>query len=266
MPLRPIPRQLPARPFTTAEARTAGLTDRMLADVRFDRIVHGVHDLTTPAVLVERDRVCRLLRAVQRARPDTVASCLAAATLYDLPVPTRRIDVHVSAGTLLRRPEVIAHRWISDRDREVDGVCLTSPIQTFLDLAAELRPPWLFVIGDALVQHGRLSIDELLAAARSAQPRPGVRNARQIAQLVRLGSESPMESLLRLAIVEADLPEPVANGPAFDRPALGSPASTSATRRCASPSSTRATTTAPTYVSGGATSRAREPCRPPAGL
>lgn len=217
MPFRPVPASLLTRPFSTSEARLAGVTDRMLADRRFDGVVHGVHDTGPSSSLIERERVCRLLRAVQLVRPDSVASCLAAATLYDLPVPARPIEVHVSVATLLNRPQVVAHRRTVDGPRDVDGVRLTSPLQTFFDLAAELRPPWLLVIGDALVQRGLLTTPELVAAAASAPARRGVRNARRIAPLVRAGSESPMESLLRFAILEADLPEPVANGPAFDR-------------------------------------------------
>ncbi len=217
MPWPTIPTQLTTRPFSTSEARLAGVTDRMLSDHRFDRVVHGVHDVAESSSLAERERVRRLVRAVQVARPDTVASCLAAAMLYDLPVPAHPIDVHVTAVRLLRRPEVVAHRRLLDEVRVVEGIRLTAPVVTFFDLAAELRPPWLLAIGDAFAQLGHFTTPELIAAAAGAPPRRGVRNARRIAPLVRVGSESPMESLLRFAIIEANLPEPVPNGPAHDR-------------------------------------------------
>jgi hypothetical protein len=46
--------------------------------------------------------------------------------------------------------------------------------------------------------------------------RPGIRRARRVVELVRVGSESPMESLLRLAILAHGLAEPIVNGPAYD--------------------------------------------------
>jgi very-short-patch-repair endonuclease len=212
----PTPVQPPARPFTTSAGRQAGITDRMLSGRRFVRVVHGVHDAAEPTSFPERERVLRLLRGIQLVRSDSVASCLAAAMLYGLPVPAHPIDVHVTAVTLLSRPQVVAHRRALDDAREVEGVRLTSPVQTFLDLAAELRPPWLLAIGDALARFGLVSGPELVEAAAAGPPRRGIRNARRIAPLVRAGSESPMESLLRLAIIEAKLPEPVANGQARD--------------------------------------------------
>jgi hypothetical protein len=202
----------------TPDARIAGVTDRMLGGPRFHHIVHGVHARSGVPPVDERERVSRLLRAVQLVRPDALASCLAAAIIFGLPVPAHPIDVHLTAAALLSRPEVVAHRRTLDGGvSEVDGVRLTSPVQTFLDLAAELRPPWLLAIGDAFAHLGFLTMSELVGAAAAAPARRGVRSARRIAPLVRAGSESPMESLLRFAIVEADLPEPVANGPAHDR-------------------------------------------------
>jgi len=128
------------------------------------------------------------------------------------------------------------------------------------------RPParrrlrWLVVIADAMVQRSLITIDELKATVGAHAERPGIRRARRVVDLVRMGSESPMESLLRLVLVVRGLDEPVVNGLARDRITVGWRGSTSATRITALASSTRATSTAPTSVSGGATSRGRARC------
>jgi very-short-patch-repair endonuclease len=76
----------------------------------------------------------------------------------------------------------------------------------------------LVAVGDHLVGEPRfpdpgdprphVHIDELRTRLRMAGGR-GVRRARSAAELVRVGSESPRESRLRLLAWEAGLPEPV---------------------------------------------------------
>lgn len=90
------------------------------------------------------------------------------------------------------------------------GILVSSPAQTFLDMATVADLVDLVVFGDSLVRAGHLSPEELVEAADAWQG-PGRKLARRAARLVRKGVDSPMESRLRMLIVLAGLPEPQVN-------------------------------------------------------
>ncbi|OJZ74806.1 hypothetical protein BRW65_06135 [Mycobacterium paraffinicum] len=91
----------------------------------------------------------------------------------------------------------------------VSGVAITSPARTAFDLG---RRPGLVpavVAVDSLARATGLAVDEvhpLVAARRGAR---GVRQLRQVLDLVDAGAESPQETRTRLAIVFAGLPRPL---------------------------------------------------------
>ncbi|HRO29238.1 MULTISPECIES: endonuclease domain-containing protein [Micrococcaceae] len=96
---------------------------------------------------------------------------------------------------------------------------LTSPARTLIDLAADERLAFvdLVVVSDAIVNRpyrpgGRIDgLDTpagLAAAVASAGRRPGIRRARHVIDQTRVGADSPQETRVRLALVDAGLPEP----------------------------------------------------------
>jgi hypothetical protein len=103
---------------------------------------------------------------------------------------------------------------------EAPAVRSTSRIRTFLDLGNILALDALVAIGDHLVRSPRpryeeqdapfATIDELTAAVSRHRGR-GTRRLQEAVALVRTSSDSPPETALRLAIVRAGLPEPLAN-------------------------------------------------------
>lgn len=103
----------------------------------------------------------------------------------------------------------------------LDGVRLTSPARTWLDLASVLALDDLVAAGDALVnEHGPefpavreatatiQELGEILDAHAGAR---NIRIAREALGLIRVGADSAPESHMRLAIVRGGLPEPVLN-------------------------------------------------------
>ncbi len=122
-----------------------------------------------------------------------------------------------------RRVNVVGHllAFLPGELVEYDGVRLTSPARTWLDLASMARVDELVIAGDSLVcSHGPefpapreavCTIDDLHAMVESHPGIRGVRLARAALDLVRVGSDSPPETVLRLALVRAGLPEPVLN-------------------------------------------------------
>jgi hypothetical protein len=87
---------------------------------------------------------------------------------------------------------------------------LTTPEQTFIDLATGLNLVALIVLGDSLIKAGRTSADALRDAATAWSGR-GAKLARRAAGYVRDGVDSAMETRLRMLLVLAGLPAPEVN-------------------------------------------------------
>lgn len=125
----------------------------------------------------------------------------------------------------LNRPHVVVHRMklYEDELTTVDGVPVTTVERTWLDMAEMLTVDELVVMGDSCVRMPRVEFearDTPLCALADLQRmidrhkgKRGLRKAKEALQLIRMGSDSPQESLLRLAIVRAGLPEPELNVP-----------------------------------------------------
>ena len=128
----------------------------------------------------------------------------------------------------LNRPHVIVHRMklYDDEITLLDGIPLTTPERTWLDLAEMLTVDELVVAGDSCVRiprrefEGRdlplCSLGDLQRMIDRHRGKRGIRKAREAIKLIRVGSDSPQESLLRLAIVRGGLPEPELNVPVID--------------------------------------------------
>jgi hypothetical protein len=172
------------------------------------RLFRGVYLArgTAPTLLV------RARGALLLAPSTAVISHQTAASLWGGVVPATS-DVHltISRAQSFHASGIRAHQ--SDRAREVTvrhGVRMTTPEQTFVDLASRLDLVELVVLGDALVGSNVTSPQRLM---RCADEWRGYHRglAQRAASLVRAGVDSPPESRLRMLIVLAGLPEPTVN-------------------------------------------------------
>lgn len=199
----------PTHPFTRADARAAGIPISELRGSRFQKIFYDLYI----AAGVEVTAVLRAHAALKVSPAGSVASHYTAAEIWGGVVPAQP-RTHISvpgAGNRSERRGIHAHASGPSTAKAVHrGVPLTPPDQTFLDLASQLSLVELVVLGDSLVRRGRTSPGSLVAAADAYQGR-GARSARRAARLVRCGVDSAMESLLRMLIVLAGLPEPQVN-------------------------------------------------------
>lgn len=128
----------------------------------------------------------------------------------------------------LDRPHVIVHRMklYEDEVTMVDGIFVTTPERTWLDMAELLSVDEVVAMGDSCVRMPRpelegrdmplCSIDDLQRMIDRHKGKRGIRKAKEAIKLIRVGSDSPQETLLRLAIVRAGLPEPELNVPIID--------------------------------------------------
>lgn len=120
----------------------------------------------------------------------------------------------------LDRPHVIVHRMklYEDEVTVVDGIPVTTPERTWLDMAEMLTIDELVAMGDSCVRIPRLSlegreaplcsIEDLQRMIDRHKGKRGLRKAKEAIKFIRVGADSPQESMLRLALVRAGLPEP----------------------------------------------------------
>jgi hypothetical protein len=115
---------------------------------------------------------------------------------------------------------VIGHRVIAadDEVESVDGIRISTRPRTWLDMARLLPLNDLVCMGDELIRvprqalEGRdmpfATLEELHALVKRHPNLQGVVRARQALELMRVGADSAPESLLRLAMLDAGIPEP----------------------------------------------------------
>lgn len=120
---------------------------------------------------------------------------------------------------LPQRPGLTVHvRRLEDEDVvQHAGLRLTSGAQTFLDLAALMPAPDLFVLGDSLMRAGRMGRDDLAGRLVRADRVRGVVRARRWAPHLTGDAASPRESLMRYWLLDSELPEPSVQLPIVDR-------------------------------------------------
>lgn len=169
------------------------------------------------------------LRAYTDLDDTSVLASLSAARIWGMPLPASisgdwRIHLARRRGfSFPRRVNVVGHllTLLPEETLEYDGVKLTSPARTWLDLAALLTVHDLVAAGDHLVcvhgpefpvpKTGLCTPDEIAETVRRHPGMRGIRTARAALDLIRVGADSAPETLMRLALVEANLPEPQLN-------------------------------------------------------
>lgn len=220
---RPLPAPLQTRPFTVAEARRLGVTDKMLRRASLRTPFPGVRDPCEPPD-PPWDR-CR--GAVTFLPAGAAFSHVTALRLVGTEVPWRlqaddRVHVTVPAGSAVpRRAGLVAHTQTRGPIPTIwcAGLPATRPAQTWLHLAGSLRADDLVVLADAMTRRKSaittLAALQFAVAATPAGTR-GIRLLRAALQLTRPGTDSSMESRARLVIVRAGLPCPAVNKPVYD--------------------------------------------------
>jgi hypothetical protein len=216
-PRVPEPFPHPDRAFTVGEARRHGVSRRRLRALDFDKPFYGIRQPTRPLDLLD-DR-CRAF--LPRLPKGGVYSHVTAAGLYRMPLPLPLADardLHVSVPPTRRAVDakgIVGHKatlLVGDWDNRF-GFPVTVPERTWCDLASVLALPDLVAAGDKLIarrlpQTTRAALELAVAVYPS---RRGIRNLRRALALLSDRAESPRESLLRVAIVLAGLPEPEVN-------------------------------------------------------
>ena len=195
-------------PFTRAEGIAAGLTPRILRGPRFRTIFRSVYVASTSPPSPR----LRVQAALKLFDDLAWASHASAARIHEIPIPTIA-DEHVSVPQAKHRrhhPGVRTHVGQPWHVTTTAGVRVSTPLQTFVELAEILGLVDLVVVGDHLVRRTSLTPAQLIDFCARSRHR-AARRAAKAASYVRDDVDSPMETRLRMLIVLAGLPEPRVN-------------------------------------------------------
>ncbi|WP_136611590.1 hypothetical protein [Sinomonas albida] len=210
------------RSFTIHEAAALGIEPRALrmADVR--ETSRGIFEPASGPGVGVLDRV----RTQLSVQPDAWGSHRTAATIHGLWLPPsldEHAQLHLSKPTHLpriRRPGIVGHRVriLPGEVIQVQGLWVSSPARTWLDLAAEMTPATLIALGDQLIRQPRAGFEGrttpystraiLLDLLRAHPKVKGVGRCKDALADMRVGSDSVPETLLRLSLVAHGFPEP----------------------------------------------------------
>lgn len=213
--------RLPDRPFTLDEAQAVGVSRDALRGREFAGISRNLY---RPASwnFELRDAA----RALCVATPGAWISHITAARLHQLILPpwlSESNELHLSKPRKLpgaRRSGIVGHTLLAlpGEVECIDELWISTPARTWLDLARILPLRELICMGDQIIRiprpefEGRSKPYTTLRQLRAMLDRhknfQGVVRAREALELMRVGSDSAPETLLRLAMLDAGLPEP----------------------------------------------------------
>jgi Transcriptional regulator, AbiEi antitoxin len=219
-----------ARPFTTAEAREAGVSAealrRLCRQGQLRHVLRGVYvDATVRDDLLTRSIALSLVVADTAVVTDETAGWLHGAAVLPpgqhLHLPPVKV-FQLPGNTRVRRRGVHGgERSFVARDLQtVHGVLTTTPLRTALDLGRLTPRDRALGSMDSLMRVGDFDRDDLLRETSRFKGFRGVIQLRALAPLVDPRSESPGESALRLRWLDAGLPAPELQVPVVDEVGL----------------------------------------------
>jgi hypothetical protein len=193
-------------PFLGSEALAAGTLTPYELRTRFVALHKDVYvprDAELTAVL--RAKACWLRSRRRGVLAGFSASALHGSKWIDATLPAAIIDTNHRRTPGVR---VWDEHIDADEITTVNGMRVTTPARTALDLARRCRPGVAVAAIDALAQATDLKLADVELLARRYRRRRGIRAARAALELVDGGAQSPKETWLRLLLIEAGFPPP----------------------------------------------------------
>jgi very-short-patch-repair endonuclease len=213
MPPRPaVPDELRLAPFTRAQAAAAGVSATALRSAPWRQVFRGVW----AHVDLEDTRENRLAAARLVIPPRGVLRGLTGAWIYGADVRREDdLDVHVGfpEGQRIRNQPglVVCQETLRPSDIwTISGVAVTSPIRTVFDCLRLQRGAERIVVADALTHLGATTVEQVRAYFATQRRLRNLRIAEALIDDIEPKSESPMETRLRLVLIEGGLPRPQA--------------------------------------------------------
>lgn len=219
--MRTVPPELLTGPFTVARAAELGVSSKVLRGLQFRSPFPGVRvHVGVPDTLAVHCSAAALLLP-----DDAVLSHDTGTILRGLPRPWGLADrpLHVSVPASFSAPAItgiVVHRtvWAADDVGSASGLRVMTASRLWCEAAAT---GWPLVDVVALADHvlrweGEAGRRRLLSALERWGRRRGAARLRQALGLAALRVDSPMETRLRLLLVDAGLPAAEVNLPIRD--------------------------------------------------
>lgn len=209
----PVPNELRSGPFTSAVALAHGVTPDMLSGPNFTRLFRDVYVVTGTTLTIWT----WLAGALLVLPIDAAVSHVTALWVYGVEIGTPW-PLHFSTNTSLvsKHLRLALHRRRGRLNSHFyRGLPVLGPDRTFVDASTQLTFVQLVQAAEMLLNLKRTCLDNLWEFALSRHL-DGVCRARRVLRYVRENVESPMETLVRLMIVFARLPEPEPNPDILD--------------------------------------------------
>lgn len=210
--------ELPEGPFTSRQGTDLGLASstlsRMVATGELRRVFRGVYQpASLPDTLENRAKAAALVLA-----PFAVVCDRSAAWLHGVDaLQWREHDVIPKLDCVVvrwnRRSRLPAVKG-GERDLtrtdvcDIDGVRVTTPLRTALDLGCLLPAREALAVMDAFLRAGLVYREELYAELLRYRGRRGVIQCRRVVLYASGAAESAGESWTRMVILDDGLPEP----------------------------------------------------------
>lgn len=217
MPLKAaVPAALRTSPFTSAEARRAGVTRGQLRGPRYRRLGSGLYRW----VGLKESPQLTLTAVASRLPPGAALSGRTAAWLHGLDIaPCDPIEVTIPepigssrrAGVSVRRTALVGEEIVVRR-----GLPATSPLRTVVDLAGRDPLTEGVVATDLFLHAGLITIAALRTYVADHPGAKGIGRLRRVLGLAEPKAESAMETRLRMVLVLAGLPRPEVQVSVYD--------------------------------------------------
>jgi very-short-patch-repair endonuclease len=193
-------------PFIGSEALALGRLTRHELRTKF----RAIHQDVYISVNAELSPVLRAKACWLRSRRRGVLVGFSASAVHGARWIDNRRAAEISDTNRRPTPGVITRACLLESDELClkDGLALTTPARTALDLLCWYPTDTAITAVDALARATRLKIADIELLADRYRGRRGIRNARPALQLVDSGAESPKETWLRLVIIRAGFPRP----------------------------------------------------------
>jgi hypothetical protein len=188
---------------------TAAAIEHRLAEGRLHLVTRGVYAVGWPRLTRER----RWMAAVLACGPDAALSHRSAAALWGIAEQGSQVDISVRRRCKHRRSGIDARSRPSLPEEDIvtrNGIPVTCPTRTLLDLATELRPAALERAVNEADKRDLADPEALRASLDGFAGQPGVKALRALLDrhTFRL-SDSNLELLFRPIAAAAGLPTPL---------------------------------------------------------
>ena len=177
---------------------------------RLHLVAHGVYAVGWPRMTAKR----RWMAAVLACGEGALLSHRSAAALWEIGAEKRGVtDISVTRRCELRRPglRVRGRPTLQPKDIVIsDGIPVTNPVRTLIDIAAELEPRPLERSVNETDKRDLIDPETLRAELKGYAGEPGVKPLRKLLdkRTFRV-SDSDLEILFRPIAMEAGLPPPL---------------------------------------------------------